>query len=148
MPEHVRVNRKPERARLTNPRQRLAKARRRHRCVPLGLEQVAALRLLSSQPAERAQLLTAQRVNRGDTVLQPGDVQKPVAEINLVPGQCAKLANPQAVAVGDQNHRGIAVTIAAPLLRGGDQCLDLDCGVIKVQEALEPVGGKVRFKAP
>ena len=64
-------------------------------------------------------------------MLQPGDVQEPLAEINLILGQGAKLADPQAVAKGDQDHRGVAMAVTAPLARRGNQPLDLDrCQVL------------------
>jgi hypothetical protein len=86
---------------------------------------VTPLGLLSPQPPERPQFLGAERVNRGDAVLQPGDVQEPLAEIHLIPGERAKLADPQPVSVSDQDHRGVPVTVAAPLTRRGNQHLDL-----------------------
>ena len=50
----------------------------------LGLEEVTALRLIPPQPAQRTQFLAAERVDGGDAVLQPGDVQQPLAEIHLI----------------------------------------------------------------
>ena len=73
--QHVRVNREPQRARFADPRERLTKTCRCHRRVSLGLEQVAPFRLLPPQPAECPKLLAAERVNRGDAVLEPGHVQ-------------------------------------------------------------------------
>jgi hypothetical protein len=105
VPQHVRVHRETKRGCIADPRQRLAEACRCHRRVSPGLEQVAPFWLLPPQPPERAQLLAAERVNWGDAVLQPGDVQEPLAEIHLIPAEGAKLADPQAVAKGDQDHR-------------------------------------------
>jgi integrase len=55
-----------------------------------------------------------------------------------------------------QGHRLYAIGITAlftgmrlgEILALRDQCLDLDGGVIKVQEAMEPVGREIRFKEP
>src|SRR5215472_12112878 len=97
VPEHVRVHREAKRARLADPRERLAEACRGHRRVSFGLEQVAPIWQLPPQPSQRPKLLAAERVNRRDAVLQPADVQEPLAEIHLIPGERAKLADPQAV---------------------------------------------------
>jgi hypothetical protein len=45
-------------------------------------------------------------------------------EVDLIPAQVCQLRDAQAMPVGDQQHRGVAVTMAA-LLGGGDQALDL-----------------------
>src|SRR6516162_10575668 len=64
-------------------------------------------------------------MDRRDAVLEPGDVQEPLAEIHLIPGEGAKLADPQAVAIGDQDHRRIPLTVASPPPSRGDQHLNL-----------------------
>jgi len=123
--QHVRMNREGQWARLVDTRERLAKARRGHWRVPLGLEKVAPLGLVPSQPPQCSKLLPAERMNRRHPVLQPRDVQEPLSEIDLIPGERTKLTDPQAVAIGDQDHRRVPVPIAAPLLRRDDKSLDL-----------------------
>ena len=58
-------------------------------------------------------------------MLQPGDLQKPLAEVHLIPRQRAEFANPQAVPIRDQDHGRIPVAVAAPLLGRAYQRLDL-----------------------
>jgi len=111
--QHVRMNREGQWARLVDTRERLAKARRGHWRVPLGLEKVAPLGLVPSQPPQCSKLLPAERMNRRHPVLQPRDVQEPLSEIDLIPGERTKLTDPQAVAIGDQDHRRVPVPIAA-----------------------------------
>jgi integrase len=72
--------------------------------------------------------------------------RKQITIVHDVPGLVAKL----------RGHRLYTIAITAlftgmrlgEILALRDQCLDLDRGVIRVQEALEPVGREIRFKAP
>jgi hypothetical protein len=48
-------------------------------------------------------------------VFGSADVQKTTIKIDLIPPQCAKLAGTQTVTIGDQDHRGVAVTVTSPL---------------------------------
>ena len=59
----------------------------------------------------------------------PGYVQDASGKIDLVPSQGDQFARPQAVAVGDQDHRGVSVVV--PIVLGGrDQLLDLSLGQV------------------
>ena len=54
-----------------------------------------------------------------------------MGEVEHVPAQGGELAHPQAVAVGDQDHGGVAVAVAAgPRSGGGDQPFDLGRGEV------------------
>ena len=57
------------------------------------------------------------------------DVQGRGVEVDLNPAQIGKLADPQAVAVGDQDHGGIAMT-AAVALGGVHHGFDLGLGQV------------------
>jgi len=52
-------------------------------------------------------------------------VQEPLAKIRLIPAQRTKLADAQAVPIGEEDHRRVAVAVASSLPRRGDQRLDL-----------------------
>ena len=51
-------------------------------------------------------------------------MQRGSVEVDLIPPEVNKLAHPQAVAVGDEDHGGVAVAPAVAL-GGSDQGLDL-----------------------
>ena len=80
-------------------------------------------------------------------VLDPADVEDGAVEVDLVPAKVADLGSPQAVPVGQQDHGGVAVTVAvAP--GGLDQRLDLVGGQVLPgpQSAFfARFGGTVRF---
>ena len=53
-------------------------------------------------------------------------MDEPMREVDLIPGQGAQLGDAQAMPEGDQDHGGVAQTIAAVALLGGaDQALNL-----------------------
>src|SRR5262245_39257587 len=58
----------------------------------------------------------------------PADVQPAGVDLDLVPLQIAKLGSSKPVAVGQQDHGGVPMAIAAVLARGLDQPLDLATG--------------------
>src|SRR5262249_11601242 len=55
----------------------------------------------------------------------PADVQPAGVDLHLVPLQIAKLGSSKPVAVGQQDHGGVPVAIAAVLARGLHERLDL-----------------------
>jgi len=65
-----------------------------------------------------------------DPALGPPDVQPTSVEINLVPPQAAHLRGPERMAVRDQDHGGVAVTVAGPLTRRFLQPLNFTFGQI------------------
>jgi hypothetical protein len=60
----------------------------------------------------------------GGPVLDPPHVQHRAIEFDLVPAQVADLSSPESVPEGEQDHCGIAVTVAVGL-GGLDQGFDL-----------------------
>ena len=79
--------------------------------------------------AQGPQLPAPEWVDAGPAVLDPPDVQEPVLEVDLIPAQGAQLGDAQAVAIGDQDHRAIAVSVSV-LSRGADQALDFFGGQV------------------
>ena len=64
-------------------------------------------------------------MDAGRSVLGPVDVHSALVELDLVPLQVAQLGRSQAVTVGDQDHRCIAMSVPAALTSAVHQCLDL-----------------------
>src|SRR5262249_22507618 len=69
-------------------------------------------------------------------LLDPMNVQAPLGKLDLMPLQVAQLRGPQAMPIGDQDHRGVAVTTAAVLAGGPHQPLDLLLGQIPTGSGL------------
>ena len=63
-------------------------------------------------------------------ILGPSDVHPALVELDLMPFQATHLARSQPVAVGDQYHGGIAMTVTAALSGTLHQLLDLALGEI------------------
>ena len=114
MPQHVRVDRKRHPGRLPYPRQQLPEARRGHRPLTFGGEDVGRGRqLFALEPAQVTDLSTAQGMHARPAVLEPANVDEPLVEIELIPAQRAQLPYPEHVPVADENHGGVAMTVAA-----------------------------------
>src|SRR5271154_6453440 len=65
----------------------------------------------------------------GSTALCPTDGQRVPVEVDLVPTEVYQLTNPEAVAIGHQDHGGVALAVSVP--PGGlGQALDLSIGQI------------------
>jgi hypothetical protein len=62
-------------------------------------------------------------------------VQAASIEFDLMPLQIAQLTSPQPVPVGEQDHGGVAVAIAASFASSLDQPLDLAAGEITPSSA-------------
>src|SRR5262249_36576461 len=66
----------------------------------------------------------------GNAALDPVNVQAALGQFDLLPLQVADLRRPQAVAIGDQDHGRVAMSMAAVLARAVHQPLDLALGEI------------------
>ena len=64
------------------------------------------------QPPQGTQLTATDRVNAGRAALGAANVQFPGLEVDIIPTQGYELAGPQAVAVGDQDGRGVPMAPA------------------------------------
>jgi hypothetical protein len=70
-------------------------------------------------------------------VLAATDMQQAIAEIHLVPAECNEFGDAQAMAIGELDHRGIAVPMAAKAFRSANEEVHLGRGEIL---AAPPVG--------
>ena len=68
-------------------------------------------------------------MNAGRAALGPSNVQFPGLEVDIIPTQGHELAGSQAVAVGDQDGRGVPMAPAV-FLRRLNQLLDLPLGKV------------------
>jgi hypothetical protein len=105
--QHVRVYRELDAGPLSGPPDDFAHRVGGERRLALADEHVSCIRIIPLQAAEGPQLRATQRVNRRDAVLEPGDMQEPLAEISLIPAQTDEFGHAQAVTVGEKNQRGI-----------------------------------------
>jgi hypothetical protein len=63
-------------------------------------------------------------------------MQKPLTQIDLLAPQADQFRDAQSMPVGDQNHRGVPVTMAPELSGRGDQPVDLGRGQVLPAAAL------------
>src|SRR5262249_16285796 len=93
--------------------------------APLGNEYVGLCRVIAAYLAHRPHRVTPDWVHAGDPILDPVNVQAALGQFDLVPLQVADLRRPQTVAIGDQDHGRVTMSIAAVLARAVHQALDL-----------------------
>ena len=79
--------------------------------------------------AQRAAFPRRYRMHAGVAALSPAYMQASGGEVDVVPAQCHQLRGPEAVAVSDQDRRGVPMPRAV-LLGGLDEPLDLAIGEI------------------
>src|SRR5262245_9413942 len=80
-------------------------------------EDVWGRRGFAQELARRAAFPRRYRMHAGISALSPAYMQAPSGEVDVVPAQCHKLRGPKAVAVSDQNSRGVPMPRA--VLLGG-----------------------------
>jgi hypothetical protein len=100
MPEHVRMDREGQFRELAGARNQFSRRRRRHRPFTLGHEHIRRVGIDAAQLPQCAQLDAADRVGRGEAILQSIDVNRAGLEINLLPAQAHELRDPKPMAVG------------------------------------------------
>src|SRR4051795_11526256 len=71
------------------------------------------------QATQGTQLRATQDVCRRPTLLQAADVHVPLAQVDHVPAQADQLGDAQAVPVRDEDHRAVAVRVAAEAFATG-----------------------------
>src|SRR5262249_413888 len=69
-------------------------------------------------------------MNARRATLCPADMQAALVELDLLPFQAADFRSPQAMAIGDQDHRCIAMTTSIHLAGRVHQSLDLALGEV------------------
>ena len=87
-------------------------------------------RLLTLKTTQRTQFVALDWMNARGPSLGPADMQTPGGELGLVPLQIAHLGGAQPMAVGDQDHGGVAMPVPARLAGHLHQLLDLFAGLI------------------
>src|SRR5262245_66176819 len=110
------------------PHDHLAEACRGERRSPLrGEDDGRNGLLLALELAQGSQLTAGNGMDSRRTILGSIDVQSTVTEVDRIPTQGHKLACPQAMPIGDQDHGGVAVTVT--VVGGGfDQAYGLGAG--------------------
>src|SRR5207253_10589939 len=97
---------------FSGPGDHLEEPRRGDRTTALGVEHVAALQIVSPHLAERPDFAAGERVRAGEAALGAPDMDAAAVELDHVPGQRAKLAGAQAVAIGEEDGGSVPVTVA------------------------------------
>ena len=109
-----------------------------HAGKPGGAEGGAALRgehegrlrlPLALKPPQRPQFIPKDWVGTRCALLHPADVQRGGPEVHLLPPQVDQLRDPEAVAVGHEDHRGVPM---APTVLSGRVHQPLDFGLGQV----------------
>src|SRR5262249_15816265 len=107
-----------------------AEALGRHWAAALTGEHVWRCLLLTLQAPQGANFIALHWMHRGGALFAPTDVQPAGVDLDLVPLQIAHLGRSKPGAVGQRDHGGVPVAIAAVLARGLHELLDLAAGEI------------------
>jgi len=92
--------------------------------------------VLAPKLAQGTHFIATDRVYARDPTLRAMDVHPAFGQLDLMPLQIANLRGPQAVAVGDQHHRRIAVAMAAVFAGAIHQPLDLPLRKVAARPAI------------
>jgi len=124
MSQHVRMDRHAQLGRIAGASEQLAEGGRGHRRAALGDKNVGAARIFTQYLAQAPEFRPAQRMGAGQPVLAAAYVQQALPQINLLAPQPDQFRHAEPVPVGEQDHRGIALTVAPETLGRGDQPVD------------------------
>jgi hypothetical protein len=89
-------------------------------------------------------------MHAGNPILDTMNVQAALGQLDLLPLQVADLRGSQTVPIGDQDHRGVAMSVAAMLACAVHQATDLASRLfctVKIERRLcFMVGGETRYQ--
>ena len=125
MAQHMRMGREGEFRELAGARDQFPRRRRRHRPSAFGHKQIRRIRVIAAQLAQRPELRPADRMRRGEAILQSRDVHQAGLEVDLLPAHRHEFRDPQPMPVSQEDERPIARTVAAHLDGGLEELLDL-----------------------
>ena len=128
MPELMRVYGESQRSALACLGKQLAHAGSGQRAFALGEKDVRGLARQALEFPERTNLDASQRVCAGYTVLDAPHMKEALIEVELIPAQGDQFGDPQPMAIGQEDHRGIAVPMASDAPSRLAQLLDLGWG--------------------
>src|SRR5262249_20255966 len=111
MAQHVRMDWERKFGQFSCPADHFEEPGPRHRPSAFGVEDEAALQVLTRQLAQCPDFLAGQWVCAIDTVLGPPHMDSAATKLDHIPGQFAEFAGAQLVAVGDQDGGRVAVTV-------------------------------------
>jgi hypothetical protein len=113
--------------RLAQTRQHLAEPGCGHGAAAFREEHEFSGRILGSQPTQGAQFVALDGVNAANRALKPLHIQAGGLEVHIRPADIDQFAHPQGMAKREQDHAGVAVTIATVIIALGrlHQGLDL-----------------------
>jgi hypothetical protein len=129
MPQHVGMHEEGEFRRHARPGNHALISGYGQRRATLRDKDVWGRWRFAQELAQRAAFPRRYRMHAGISALRPADMQAPSGEVDVVPAQRHQLRGPKAVAVSDQDRRG--VPMPRPVLLGGfDEPFDLAIGEI------------------
>jgi len=125
MPELMRMHREPQPGALTRLGHHLAHTRIGQRPFALREKHISRRACQALEFPQRTHLRPGQRVRARDAVLDAPDVQESVIEIELISAQGNQFRHAQPMAIGQEDHCRVAVSVASEAARGLLQLGDL-----------------------
>jgi hypothetical protein len=96
----------------------------------LGNEYVSLCRVFTLQLAQGADLVAPDRMDAWRSALGSADMQSALVELDLMPFEAADFTCSHPMAIGDQDHGCVAVSVAAELAGRVHELLNLALGEI------------------
>src|SRR5262245_52341353 len=124
------MDRKRHLCRLAEPCHEVMEPHGADRPAALGNEDVGFARVLAAQPAQCSDLVTTDGMDARGASLGPADVQPALVEFDLMPLEAADFAGSQPMAIGDQDHGGVAVTMPTHFAGSIHELLNLALGQV------------------
>jgi hypothetical protein len=116
VPQHVWMHAEWHLGGLAEPCHEVMEAKRAHRSTALRDEYISpSRRVFTLQLAQGADLVAPDRMDAWRSMLGSADMQSTSIKLDLMPLQVAGLACSQSMAIGDQDHGCVAVSVTAEL---------------------------------
>jgi hypothetical protein len=122
--QHVRMHSEAKTGSLAGAHDDLSSRRVRQRTTTFRGKNVGRVWIISPHTPQGSDFRTTQRMDRCDASFEAMDVKPSLTQIDLVPLKSNDLRDPQAMAVGDEDERAIAMSVPSVLASCFDEPLD------------------------
>jgi hypothetical protein len=136
MAQHVRMDRERHPGGFPEALHEPMEADRAHWSTTLRNKHVGTCGVLAPQLTQGSHFITTDRVDARDPTLRAMDVHPAFGQLDLMPLQVTDFRGPKTVAIGDQDHGGIAMAVTAVPAGAIHKSLDFFPGEVSTRAAI------------